>query len=161
MDKPKRRKPMPLCILSAPKVSPLIRDTLPTSPTDANESNNHNGHPEQEWHCGAFWFRGCSFIAGSQDRKYRQRKVYTKLIPPTGYLQQSHIYRTYKSFRTTLTFAWFFLPTSMIIRIFATSVLAKPLNNAQIVRGVFCLYTFEQDESKSLYKAIWIFRKSR
>ena len=27
----------------------------------------------------------------------------------------------------------------MIIRIFATSVLAKPLNNAQIVRGVFCL----------------------
>ena len=26
----------------------------------------------------------------------------------------------------------------MIIRIFATSVLAKPLNNAQIVRGVFC-----------------------
>ena len=32
---------------------------------------------------------------------------------------------------------------SMIIRIFAASVLAKPLNNAQIVRGVFCLYTFE------------------
>ena len=28
---------------------------------------------------------------------------------------------------------------SMIIRIFASSVLAKPLNNAQIVRGVFCL----------------------
>ena len=35
----------------------------------------------------------------------------------------------------------------MIIRIFATSVLAKPLNNAQIVRGVFCLYTFEHGES--------------
>ena len=29
---------------------------------------------------------------------------------------------------------------SMIIRIFAVSVLAKPLNNAQIVRGVF-VYT--------------------
>ena len=36
---------------------------------------------------------------------------------------------------------------SMIIRIFLTSVLAKPLNNAQIVRGVFCLYTFEYGES--------------
>ena len=35
---------------------------------------------------------------------------------------------------------------SMIVRIFATSVLAKPLNNAQIVRGVFCLYTFEYGE---------------
>lgn len=40
----------------------------------------------------------------------------------------------------------------MIIRIFATSVLAKPLNNAQIVRGVFCLYTFEYGESYSPYK---------
>ena len=63
------------------------------------------------------------------------------------------------------TFAWFFLPKSlyqsMIIRIFAASVLAKPLNNAQIVRGVFCLYTFEYGESYSLYKTIWIFRKSR
>jgi hypothetical protein len=29
----------------------------------------------------------------------------------------------------------------MIIRIFAASVLAKPLNNAQIVRGVFFVYT--------------------
>ena len=41
------------------------------------------------------------------------------------------------------TFAFFFLSKkfvfSMIIRIFAPSVLAKPLNNAQIVRGVFCL----------------------
>lgn len=37
----------------------------------------------------------------------------------------------------------------MIIRIFAASVLAKPLNNAQIVRGVFCLYTFEYGESYS------------
>ena len=36
---------------------------------------------------------------------------------------------------------------SMIVRIFAASVLAKPLNNAQIVRGVFCLYTFEHGES--------------
>ena len=35
----------------------------------------------------------------------------------------------------------------MIIRIFAASVLAKPLNNAQIVRGVFfCLYAFEHGE---------------
>ena len=32
----------------------------------------------------------------------------------------------------------------MILRIFAVSVLAKPLNNAQIVRGVFCLYTIER-----------------
>ena len=30
----------------------------------------------------------------------------------------------------------------MIIRIFAMSVLAKPINDAQIVRGVFCLYAF-------------------
>ena len=30
----------------------------------------------------------------------------------------------------------------MIIRIFAPSVLAKPLNNAQIVRGVFCFYRY-------------------
>ena len=43
---------------------------------------------------------------------------------------------------------------SIIIRIFAESVLAKPLNNAQIVRGVFCLYTFEYSESYSLYKTI-------
>ena len=35
------------------------------------------------------------------------------------------------------------LVLSMIICIFVVSVLAKPLNNAQIVRGVFCLYTFE------------------
>ena len=31
---------------------------------------------------------------------------------------------------------------SMIIRIFAPSVLAKPLNNAQIVRGVFLFIHF-------------------
>ena len=43
---------------------------------------------------------------------------------------------------------------SMIIRIFAASVLAKPLNNAQIVRGVFCLHTFEYGESYSLYKTV-------
>ena len=43
---------------------------------------------------------------------------------------------------------------SMIIRIFAVSVLAKPLNNAQIVRGVFCLYTFEYGEPYSLYKTV-------
>ena len=43
---------------------------------------------------------------------------------------------------------------SMIIRIFLTSVLAKPLNNAQIVRGVFCLYTFEYGESYPLYKTV-------
>ena len=49
----------------------------------------------------------------------------------------------------------------MIVRIFAPSVLAKPLNNAQIVRGVFCLYTFEYGEPYSLYKTVWIFGKSR
>ena len=38
---------------------------------------------------------------------------------------------------------------SMIVCIFAASVLAKPLNNAQIVRGVFCLYPFEYGESYS------------
>ena len=43
---------------------------------------------------------------------------------------------------------------SMIIRIFAPSVLAKPLNNAQIVRGVFCLYTFEHGAFYSLYKTV-------
>ena len=50
---------------------------------------------------------------------------------------------------------------SIIIRIFAPSVLAKPLNDAQIVRGVFCLYTFEHGESYPLYKTVWIFRKPR
>ena len=43
---------------------------------------------------------------------------------------------------------------SMIVCIFAASVLAKPLNNAQIVRGVFCLYAFEYGESYSLYKTL-------
>lgn len=43
---------------------------------------------------------------------------------------------------------------SMIVRIFAPSVLAKPFNNAKIVRGVFCLYTFEHGESYSLYKTV-------
>ena len=43
---------------------------------------------------------------------------------------------------------------SMIIRIFAASVLAKPLNNAQIVRGVFYLYTFEYGKSYTFYKTI-------
>ena len=43
---------------------------------------------------------------------------------------------------------------SMIIRIFASSVLAKPLNNAQIVRGVFYLYTFEYGKSYTFYKTI-------
>ena len=43
---------------------------------------------------------------------------------------------------------------SMIVCIFAASVLAKPLNNAQIVRGVFCLYTFEHGESYPLYKTV-------
>ena len=42
----------------------------------------------------------------------------------------------------------------MIIRIFVASVLAKPLNNAQIVRGVFCLYTFEYGKSYTFYKTI-------
>ena len=42
----------------------------------------------------------------------------------------------------------------MIIRIFVTSVLAKPLNNAQIVRGVFWLYTFEYGKPYSLYKTV-------
>ena len=43
----------------------------------------------------------------------------------------------------------------MIIRIFAASGLAKPLNNAQIVRGVFfCLYAFEHGESYPLYKTV-------
>ena len=57
-----------------------------------------------------------------------------------------------------LLFRYFFsakkFVLSMIIRIFASSVLAKPLNNAQIVRGVFCLYTFEYGESYSLYKTV-------
>ena len=56
------------------------------------------------------------------------------------------------------TFALFFsakkFVLSMIVCIFAASVLAKPLNNAQIVRGVFCLYAFEYGESYSLYKTL-------
>lgn len=43
---------------------------------------------------------------------------------------------------------------SIIIRIFTASVLAKPLNNAQIVRGVFYLYTFEYGKSYTFYKTI-------
>ena len=43
---------------------------------------------------------------------------------------------------------------SMVICTFAVSVLAKPLNNAQIVRGVFCLYTFEHGEPYPFYKTI-------
>lgn len=41
---------------------------------------------------------------------------------------------------------------SIIIRIFAASVLAKPLNNAQIVRGVFYLYTFEHGKFNEIEK---------
>lgn len=41
----------------------------------------------------------------------------------------------------------------MIIRIFAASVLAKPLDNAQIVRDVFCLYSFEYGETSPRYIA--------
>ncbi len=41
----------------------------------------------------------------------------------------------------------------MVIRTFTQSVLAKPLNNAQIVRGVF-LYTFEHGESYPLHKTV-------
>lgn len=49
----------------------------------------------------------------------------------------------------------------MIIRMFTPIALDKPLNNAQNVRGVFCLFTFEYGESYSLYKMVRIFRKSR
>ena len=42
----------------------------------------------------------------------------------------------------------------MVIRTFTPSVLAKPLNNAQIVRGVFGLYTFEHGESYPLDKTV-------
>ena len=54
----------------------------------------------------------------------------------------------------TLFFLLKSLWLSMIVCIFAASVLAKPLNNAQIVRGVFCLYPFEYGESYSLYKTV-------
>ena len=39
----------------------------------------------------------------------------------------------------------------MVIRVFAASVLAKPLDNAQIVRGVFCLFSFEYGETSPRY----------
>ena len=48
---------------------------------------------------------------------------------------------TVKNTRQTLTFLPKLLHNSNKSRTFASSVLAKPLNNAQIVRGVFCLYT--------------------
>ena len=70
-------------------------------------------------------------------------------------------YKYVKEFHFCVIFLAKKFVLSMIIRIFAASVLAKPLNNAQIVRGVFCLYTFEYGESYSLYKTVWIFRKSR
>ena len=70
-------------------------------------------------------------------------------------------YKYVKEFHFCVIFLAKKFVLSMIIRIFAASVLAKPLNNAQIVRGVFCLYTFEYGESYSLYKTVWIFGKSR
>ena len=70
-------------------------------------------------------------------------------------------YKYVKEFHFCLIFLAEKFVFSMIIRIIAASVLAKPLNNAQIVRGVFCLYTFEYGESYSLYKTVWIFGKSR
>jgi hypothetical protein len=63
-------------------------------------------------------------------------------------------YKYVKEFHFCVSFWIEKFVLSMIIRIFAPSVLAKPLNNAQIVRGVFCLYTFEHGESYSLYKTV-------
>lgn len=79
---------------------------------------------------------------------HNKQDLYEKISIPSDF----NIQTTKKS-----TFAYFFAEKfvlSMIIRIFALSVLAKPLNNAQIVRGVFCLYTFEYGESYSLYKTV-------
>ena len=47
---------------------------------------------------------------------------------------------TVKNTRQILTFLSKLLHNSNKSRTFASSVLAKPLNNAQIVRGVFCLW---------------------
>lgn len=43
-----------------------------------------------------------------------------------------------------------------IILTFASSVLAKPLHNAQIVRGVFCLCPFAHGRSYGLCQTAWI-----
>ena len=63
-------------------------------------------------------------------------------------------YKYVKEFHFCLIFLAKKFVLSMIIRIFAASVLAKPLNNAQIVRGVFYLYTFEYGKSYTFYKTI-------
>ena len=47
---------------------------------------------------------------------------------------------TVKNTRQIITFLPKLLHNSNKSRTFASSVLAKPLNNAQIVRGVFCLW---------------------
>ena len=61
---------------------------------------------------------------------------------------------TVKNTRQIITFLPKLLHNSNKSRTFASSVLAKPLNNAQIVRGVFCLYTFEYGEPYSFYKTV-------
>ena len=63
-------------------------------------------------------------------------------------------YKYVKEFHFCVLFPAEKFVLSMIIRIFAASVLAKPLNNAQIVRGVFYLYTFEYGKSYTFYKTI-------
>ena len=101
---------------------------------------------------------------------YRHYKDNTFILETTWFGRKSMILR----FGLTLfniniskkfTLSCFFLLKSFhyqwLFVCFAASVLAKPLNNAQIVRGVFCLYTFEHGESHPLYKTVWIFRKSR
>ena len=45
----------------------------------------------------------------------------------------------------------------MIIRIIAASVLAKPLNNAQIVRGFF-VYTHLYKEGSTFKKVMMLYR---
>ena len=78
----------------------------------------------------------------SKSRNFFGQPIYGQLIKYTFKPRFSIIkYKYVKEFHFCVTFPAKKFVSSMIIRIFAASVLAKPLNNAQIVRGVFCLYT--------------------
>ena len=140
-----------LCLDSLPTHSPLITEKVVwTSLLSARR-----WQPAYQHWANPIWHTDLRATAKLMIFYHNKQDLYEKISIPSDF----NIQTTKKS-----TFAYFFAEKfvlSMIIRIFASSVLAKPLNNAQIVRGVFCLYSFEYGESYSLYKTVWTFWKSR
>lgn len=63
------------------------------------------------------------------------------------------------------TFSWFFLLKSLYYQWLFVSLQRQSspslLTMLKSCEAFFCLYTFEYGESYSLYKTVWIFRKSR